>query len=794
MISFDVFDTLITRMTATPQGVLYLMQDILQTNPIYSSVNDYVRLNFCRLRGIAEDVVRANNRFLGKEDVTLRQIYSGMKMCGCISGAEEESLYQLECELELKSVLPVQKNIQRVKEYIDQGEHVILISDMYLEKEVISAMLEKADSFLGTLPLYVSSAYGKTKWSGQLYSMIAREENVAFSAWEHFGDNQQSDIEVPKRLGMRAHQLVAESLMGCEEYLLQKNEKDSSVQLQIGAARYTRLSNDFDMSGKIGCSFGGEILLSYVLWILRQCEERHIKRLYFVARDGYLLKEIADIIIENRNLSVTTTYIYGSRKAWRVPAMVCGQYEWDLVEFIRWSHIEKIKNIADLAEVFELPVEKFIQYMPIYYQENKTHLLNSYELKMLVIQLQQNERFKEYLRNFHMDRRERVKRYLNENIIISDDDFAFVEVGGSGLTQEYLATLLQDIYCNKIKTFYFKFDRVIKSDKCDFYVFMPSLFKTDRLIEMVCRAPHEQTVDYTEQNGKMVPEFQGNETNALLEHGFPGFEEGVMKLATAYLHNADGLDRITRMSLENTVVLSMDLMKYAGEYPDRELLDYLADMPTSETGRNNVMKEVFAPRLSKQDVWNIYWKTNGENIEQYYKGSSIEYSILRCSPGEKRFLDDVKKLREKACHYALFRNRHRKADKKTAEEIVGFFVRSLSGKISVYGAGKYGKMLVDEIKKNTDIQLMHWWDRNAERLKAQGYSVENCPDKVDNQCGIIVIAIRDKKIVFEITEKLKQCGVGQKKIIFLDRNYINGVGTRFWEYERIFVSSVPETV
>lgn len=793
MISFDVFDTLITRRTATPQGILFLMQDILQTNSVYPSVNEYVRLNFCRLRKIAEDVVRANNSFLGKEDVTLRQIYSGMKMCGCIGDEETEALYGLECGLELESVLPVGKNIRKAKEYADQGEHVILISDMYLEKEVIAAMLERADPFLATLPLYVSSAYGKTKWSGQLYSAVAREENVPFAAWEHFGDNRQSDVEVPRRLGIRAHHLEAEALTGCEEYLLRNNGKDSSVQLQIGAARYARLSNDFDVSGKIGCSFGGEILLSYVLWILRQCEERHIRRLYFVARDGYLLKKIADAIIENRNLDVTTAYLYGSRKAWRVPAMACGQYEWDLVEFIRWSHIEKIKTTADLAEIFELPEEKFIPYMPVYYRENKSHLLNSYELKLLIIQLQQNESFKECFRNFHMDRRERVKKYLKENIDASDDRFAFVEVGGSGLTQEYLAILLQDTGRKKIKTFYFKFDRVIQSGRCDFYVFLPSLFKTDRLIEMVCRAPHEQTVDYTEQNGKMIPVFQGSETEALLEHGFLKFEEGVMKLVNAYLKNVGRPDSAAGRNLENTMAISMDLMKYAGEQPDRELLDYLGDMPTSETGRNNVVKEVFAPRLSKQDIRNIYWKANGGNAEQYYKGSSIEYSILRCSPGEKRFLEKVKKRREKANQYGFFRNRHGKNVKKTAEEIAEYFVRSLSGRISVYGAGKYGKLLVDAMKKNADIQLAHWWDRNAEKLKEQGYPVESCPDKVEDQCGIIIIAIMDKKTVFEITEQLKQWGAAPEKIIFLDLNYINGSGTRFWEYERLFVNTSPQS-
>lgn len=789
MVSFDVFDTLITRKTATPEGIFFLIQDKLRSDEKYRYISSYVRMNFCSLRSMAEQLVRLQENGKGKDDVTLKQIYAGMAMCGCMGEKETETLYRLECETELENTLPVEQNIQKVKTYLKKGEQVILISDMYLETEVVSMMLKKADPLLEELPLYVSSAYQMAKWSGRLYSVAAQKEKVAYTEWEHFGDNQKSDIDVPQRLGIIVHKLEAEPLMECEKYLLEQERENVSLQLQVGAARYARARSSFKTIAKIGSSFGGEILLPYVLWILGQCRERQIERLYFVARDGYLLKRMADIIIEYNDLDIQTKYIYGSRRAWRIPAMACEKYEWNLTELIRWSHIEKIQTVADLAKIFELPVDEFIKYLPSYYHENRTHRLNSYELKLLIVQLQQDNSFKEYFRLFHRQRRERARKYLRENIDVSGSNFAFVEIGGSGLTQDYLSILLQGEVHTKIRTFYFKIDRVVNSKWCDFYVFMPSHFRTGRLIEMVCRAPHEQTIDYEEGKLGMQPIFEGNETKALLAHGFDEFEKGLTGFVKTFLEIIENSDANILGKMENDNMPSMYLMKYAGENPDKLLLDYLADMPTSETGKNDVKQEVFAPVLSRQDIWNIFWEAEGKNIWQYYHGSDLRYSMLRCSVEDRKYIDDVKRQRmeedkgkRKALNSAEIN--HAMAEKET---LVQRIVQGLRGKVSVYGAGKYGKLVVEEIKKSDDVQLVHWWDSNAVNLRKEGYPVEPL-EQADDSCGMILIAVLDKAAVSEIMHTLLRYGAKQERIVTIirDMGFMNQTGAKWWEYERIF--------
>ena len=71
-------------------------------------------------------------------------------------------------------------------------------------------------------------------------------------------------------------------------------------------------------AGKIGASIGGMLLYPYVLWLLRKSIEMGIKSLYFVARDGYILKKIADLVIARQHLSIHTFYYLWFKKGMEV--------------------------------------------------------------------------------------------------------------------------------------------------------------------------------------------------------------------------------------------------------------------------------------------------------------------------------------------------------------------------------------------------------------------------------------------------------------------------------------------
>lgn len=60
-------------------------------------------------------------------------------------------------------------------------------------------------------------------------------------------------------------------------------------------------------------------LILFVEWVLKQAVENGKQRLYFLARDGYLMHHMAERLCRERMLPVECRYLYGSRYAWRVP-------------------------------------------------------------------------------------------------------------------------------------------------------------------------------------------------------------------------------------------------------------------------------------------------------------------------------------------------------------------------------------------------------------------------------------------------------------------------------------------
>ena len=220
MYSFDVFDTLITRTTATPQGIFALMKDRLTEERETNELQDYVIENFFELRIHSEELIRENAASQMTEEVNLNDIYMAMAVCGCLDKEQMEYLCCMERKTELDHVVGIPENIQRLKELIRQGEHVVLISDMYLSEKDIREILVKVDNIFEKIPLYVSSEYGKRKTTGNLYRQVQELENVSYEDWIHIGDNLYQDIEVPYGLGIKVELWKKGELTSLEQEVL----------------------------------------------------------------------------------------------------------------------------------------------------------------------------------------------------------------------------------------------------------------------------------------------------------------------------------------------------------------------------------------------------------------------------------------------------------------------------------------------------------------------------------------------------------------------------------------------
>ncbi|WP_019552548.1 HAD-IA family hydrolase [Propionispira raffinosivorans] len=236
--SFDVFDTLITRKTATPRGIFSLMQQYLQENEKFC-LPDRVKNNFYDLRIYYERAAR--HEFCDREDITLYEIYEIFAMYEMLDSQQIQILTDLEKQLELDNVVGIEKNIAQVKALKKAGHRIVFISDMYLEKDIIRKMLTKVNLELRDIPLYVSSAYGRTKSSNSLYQVVQKQENAEYSNWVHCGDNAIADIKVAKEMGIHTIHDKTTALSKRERIILQSKERDPRVQLLLGKCKLDRL-------------------------------------------------------------------------------------------------------------------------------------------------------------------------------------------------------------------------------------------------------------------------------------------------------------------------------------------------------------------------------------------------------------------------------------------------------------------------------------------------------------------------------------------------------------------------
>lgn len=767
MYSFDVFDTLISRTTAAPQGIFALMRDRLRDEKDINILDDYVIDNFIELRVHSEELVRKAGSFQNVEEVTLRDIYEAMSVCGCLDETQIEYLCHMEEAVELDNVAGIPENIQRLKTLLAQGEKVVLISDMYLSEDIIRRMLRQADAVLGTLPLYVSSEYGKRKTTGNLYRLVQEMERVNYGDWVHIGDNIHQDIEVPYGLGIRVELAEKMGLTDFEKDLLGKYGDDSKLQLMIGMAVKAELAGISSDAFHIGCRYAGPVLYSYAEWLVDQAVKKGIKRLYFIARDGYLVKKIADLILDRENLDIATSYIYGSRKAWRMPSL--SEEHYNLYQLILWSHVFRVTTLEELAAVLHLPVQDLYGFLPGIYRKHpeNDHICNQ-ELEYIAWKLSHDEKFKSHHLQALQKERQLSTRYLLQEMDLADDNFAFVDVSGGGLTQGCMRELIKESYRKPIHTFFFKIDRVNLAEGSVTDTFMPCFLENNLTIEMMCRAPHGQTRGYAEEDGRIVPVLEEAESTQLIKHGFYEYEKGIMEFSRL-MCEVSMRSRRKVGSMKNVLLY----LKHVAEEPSQDVLEYFASMPSSESGRGEDMIE-YAPRLTRADMEAIFLGRTYEPIEWFYKGTDLNYSVMRATEAEKVMIEKFKEEHNAALG-KLYRQESEREQKIMWERYgsAAFYpVRLLEEKLAIYGAGKFGRNLYKKLMDNGEHEIVLWVDKNVTACRQQiqetfSVEVQDVSALLTAAYEQIVIAVVDKELADTIRKELLQLGIVDNKIVWL---------------------------
>jgi len=308
--SFDVFDTCLCRVSSLPASVFYIMaKTIMKGRSIEQEVYEFVNE---RMR--AEQEARTHSVPGQKEDVTLEEIYFAFRMD--IPGYSKNALMQLELQTEASVLRPVHAVAVQIESARKQGKRVIFVSDIYLPASFLRERLQHFGFFREGDGLYVSSAIGLMKSTGRLFDYVREKEQVLFGDIHHFGDHVHSDVRIPATKGIKAS--MVDSGLNKFEYAWNSQafslNQPFDVYLMSGIAKAIRLSHPPSVHDDIVVNAIAPLFVPFVSWILRDARKRGIRKLYFLARDGYVLHEIAKVLgVDYPDIELH--YLYGSRRA-----------------------------------------------------------------------------------------------------------------------------------------------------------------------------------------------------------------------------------------------------------------------------------------------------------------------------------------------------------------------------------------------------------------------------------------------------------------------------------------------
>ena len=608
--SYDVFDTLITRKVATPKGIFAVMQHHLQNDAEFQNLPEYLRWNFYSIRIKAEEFVRQYGTT--SEEISLSDIYSYISTTYSLDDSVAAKLGCLECEIEKKYIVGIPERIASLKRHQEVGDRVVLISDMYLPKDILQQILVGIDCVFAEIPFYLSSELGVRKTTGNIYRYVQKMEGVKYSSWVHIGDNIFQDILIPKRLGIRVRRVRKPGLLEYETKLLQNHEASVTVQTVVGHSRYLRVLRPVNEAILASCGF--TLLYPYVSWVVRQAVHVGLSDLYFISRDGYVLKLLADTIIDSKKLPIRTHYIYGSRDAWRVPV------SFDDALRIYEPKGTKLSSLLVFLDKIGVSYSDVESILPEKYHDSSKNLSVD-DFSEILHLIQTDGQLSQMVRDNWISKQNLVLSYFNQEIDFKNGSFGFVDVGGSGLTMDTVQSILSPVYSKPLPVFYLtvtgKFDTVYGSRNHNKLIWGANL-KSRILLEAFCRAPHTKCIGYTFDETMVVPVFEdGDMDNDVLD----GYLSLLSNLAQEFTKSG------VYDELPNEGFAIFDAcMSYLSSTPSKDIVSAVGDIPFEYDSISGEVQS-FAPRYS---FFSFVREAFGYIKRGYFASSAYpEYSLWR---------------------------------------------------------------------------------------------------------------------------------------------------------------------
>lgn len=587
-VSFDIFDTLIKRDVKKPTDVFSIIE------------HNYKIYDFYKRRIEAEKIARK-----GKVDTTIDEIYDIYNELYLNNINEAEKIKKIEKQVEYE--LCVQnKLLKKVYDFcIENNKKVYLISDMYLSSEILKEILEK-NGYSKYEKLYVSCEYNKTKANGELYKYVIQELGVDTSKLIHIGNDIKTDYIMALKNNISTVKVKTKTYTG-------------NSLLDVFLSNHKSNSSNFYYD--FGYSNFGPLLYGFCLWLKENVKKNDIDNIYFLARDGYIIKKAYEMIFGELD---NIYYLEASRRSLRVPYL---SQKNSIDEMLEELPLPRQTNMIQIFDALGLEldlysakikesgysIESFYLREKVLKEEGFKNLISSIKDDIIANSISENEALKNYLKKNNFSRKN-----------------AIVDIGWGGSMQKYLRNIFNTLpgYEDKeLVGFYFGLTEKAKgnlslTNTANAYVFDNYNYSSEELerpfvglFESLFLEPKGSVKRYHINTENLVERYQYeyiNDSGEVLDDvdKIHNIQQGALGFIEEYMSTA-----ISRYSKMDSEAAFKNLFS-VGINPKLDQLEKLGSIVFFNNGFKEqlakpdcIFKYLISPMKFKKDFLNSQWKT-----------------------------------------------------------------------------------------------------------------------------------------------------------------------------------------
>lgn len=294
VVSFDLFDTLVTRMTLSYTDIFELME--------YR-----VKEKGWRIPDFAKRRLYAEKELAKRGAPTLEEIYK--KMLEELEEAPYEGapdtlakeLAEMEWDVDFSAMVPREDVCGVLNDIAQSGKRVYIVTDTYYRKEQLNKALQRC-RVKGYADIIASCEYHTGKQQELFFRF---RERCGGGKFLHIGDDPAADLEAAARYGIKTIRLYsgADLLDELGNLGLDSCGESLADRIRIGSFAAKLFNSPFQFEGKdrtveigkahdIGYLLCAPMICDFLLWFCETVKQRGIQNIWFSARDGYLIQKL----------------------------------------------------------------------------------------------------------------------------------------------------------------------------------------------------------------------------------------------------------------------------------------------------------------------------------------------------------------------------------------------------------------------------------------------------------------------------------------------------------------------